>query len=458
MKNPNPLNEPNEAIPEENPVIPDPNQVVDVHDPNEMVDIPDDVDLVDYDGDDEENPEEDPEEDPEEEPEPNNGLVNQFAPHVDPHQPGVMIGWLEENDGVNEGVNNEDIEDEDVEIELDDDAELIFPYESSDSVSSDSESKDEEVNVAPEATVGTASRARARLTEAELSTNQTEIALLKVEGVREQGRKLLTFEEEVGLGLEISLRLACMVSMRWWRRGFTSISYGGTKVFYMEMLFLAQVNQKELKKKLLETFLLSEIFPEVFLEELPRLPPPRQVEFYIDLILGAAPVARAPYRLAPSEMKELSKQLQELLEKGFIRPSSSPWGAPLQGSSVYSKIDLRSGYHQLRIREEDIPITAFRTRYGHYEFQKNKPYVWGDDEKEAFQTLKLKLCSAPILSLPEGSKDFVVYCDASLKGFGAILMQREKVIAYASRQLRKNEENYTTHYLELVAVVFALPL
>ncbi|GJZ20288.1 putative ribonuclease H-like domain-containing protein [Tanacetum coccineum] len=90
--------------------------------------------------------------------------------------------------------------------------------------------------------------------------------------------------------------------------------------------------------------------------------------------------------------------------------------------------------------------------------KKNKPYVWGDDEEEAFQTLKLKLCSAPILSLPEGSKDFVVYCDASLKGFGAILMQREKVIAYASRQLRKNEENYTTHDLELGAVVFALRL
>ncbi|GKA50368.1 hypothetical protein Tco_0743441 [Tanacetum coccineum] len=125
MKKPNPLNEPNEAILEENTVIPDPNQVVDIYDPNEMVDISDDVDLVDYDGDDEENPEEDPEE----EPEPNNRLGNQFALHVDPHHPGVMIGWLEENDGVNEGVNNEDIEDEDVEIELDDDAELIFPYE-----------------------------------------------------------------------------------------------------------------------------------------------------------------------------------------------------------------------------------------------------------------------------------------------------------------------------------------
>ncbi|GJU76122.1 putative reverse transcriptase domain-containing protein [Tanacetum coccineum] len=328
---------------------------------------------------------------------------------------------------------------------------------------------------------------------------------------------------------------------------------------------------------------------------------------------GAAPVARAPYRLAPSEMKELSVQLQELLEKGFIRLSLSPWGAPvlfvkkkdgsfrmcidyrelnkltiknryplpriddlfdqLQGSSVYSKIDLRSGYHQLRIKEEDIPITAFRTRYGHFEFQvmpfgltnapavfmdlmnrvckpyldkfvivfiddilvyskdeeehgkhlkiilellkkerfgvhvdpakieaikswaapttptevrqflglagyyrrfiegfsliskpltkltqKNKKYEWGEEEEEAFQTLKQKLCSAPILALPEGTEDFMVYCDASLKGYGAVLMQREKVIAYASRQLKVHEENYTTHDLELGAVVFALRL
>ncbi|GJS10764.1 putative reverse transcriptase domain-containing protein [Tanacetum coccineum] len=238
-------------------------------------------------------------------------------------------------------------------------------------------------------------------------------------------------------------------------------------------------------------------FPEVFPDDLPGLPPPRQVEFKIELVPGAAPVARAPYRLAPSEMKELADQLQELSEKGFIRPSSSPWGAPvlfvkkkdgtfrmcidyrelnkltvknryplpriddlfdqLQGSSVYSKIDLRTGYHQLRIREEDIPITAFRTRYGHYEFQvmpfglTNAPAVFMDlmnrDEEEAFELLKQKLCCAPILALPEGSKDFVVYCDASLKGFGAVLMQREKVIAYASRALRNRVENYTTHDL-----------
>ncbi|GKE29013.1 putative reverse transcriptase domain-containing protein, partial [Tanacetum coccineum] len=236
----------------------------------------------------------------------------------------------------------------------------------------------------------------------------------------------------------------------------------------------------------------------------------------IKALPGAAPVARALYRLAPSEMKDLSVQLQELLEKGFIRPSSS----------VYSKIDLRSGYHQLHIKEEDIPITAFRTRYGHFEFQvvpfgltnapavfmdlmnrvckpymdkfvivfiddilvyskdeeehekplkiilellkkerlyakfskcdfwldsiqflghvidrsgvhrfiegfsliskpltkltqKNKKYDWGKEEEEVFQMLKQKLCSALIIAFPKGTEDFVVYCDAYLKGVDA---------------------------------------
>ncbi|GJV82971.1 putative reverse transcriptase domain-containing protein [Tanacetum coccineum] len=107
-------------------------------------------------------------------------------------------------------------------------------------------------------------------------------------------------------------------------------------------------------------------FPEVFPEDLPGIPPTRQVEFQIDLVPSAAPVARAPYRLAPSEMKELAEQLQELSDKGFIRPSSSPWGAPVL---FVKKKDGSFRYHQLRVREEDIPKTAFRTRYGHYEFQ-----------------------------------------------------------------------------------------
>ncbi|GKB40431.1 putative reverse transcriptase domain-containing protein [Tanacetum coccineum] len=314
-----------------------------------------------------------------------------------------------------------------------------------------------------------------------------------------------------------------------------------------------------------QKYFLKGLFPE----DLPGIPPTRQVEIQIDLVPGAAPVAWAPYLLAPSEMKELSDQLQELSDKGFIRPSSSPWGAPvlfvkkkdgsfqmcidyrelnklmvkirylllriddlsdqLQGSSVYLKIDLRLGYHQLIFCEEYIPKTAFKTRYGHYEFQVMpfgltnapavfmdlmnrvcKPYldkfviVFIDDiliylkskqeheehlklilellKKEelyakfancefwipkvqflghvidskgihvdlakiesikdwafpktaieirqfleaAFQLLKQKLYSAPILALPEGAENFIVYCDASHKGLGDVLMQNEK--------------------------------
>ncbi|GJS75333.1 putative reverse transcriptase domain-containing protein [Tanacetum coccineum] len=406
-------------------------------------------------------------------------------------------------------------------------------------------------------------------------------------------------------------------------------------------VFLANItttkDKDKSKGKRLEDVPVVQEFPEVFPEDLPGIPPTRQVEFRIDLVPGATPVAWAPYRLAPSEIKELAEQLQEHTDKGFIRPSSSPWGAPvlfvkkkdrsfrmcidyrelnkltvknryslpsiddlfdqLQGSSIYSKIDLRSGYHQLRVREEYIPKTAFRTRYGHYEFQvmpfgltnapamfmdlmnqvcksyldkfvivfiddiliyskrkkkheehlrqilkllkkevlyakfskcefwisrvqflshvidcrgihvnpvkiesikdwtspktpteirqflglagyyrrfierfskigktmtkltqKGVKFDWGDKLEAAFQLLKQKLCSAPILALPEGSEDFITYCDASKKGLGAVLMQREKVISYASHQLKIHEKNYTTHDLELRAVVFALKI
>ncbi|GKB13006.1 putative reverse transcriptase domain-containing protein [Tanacetum coccineum] len=356
----------------------------------------------------------------------------------------------------------------------------------------------------------------------------------------------------------------------------------------------------KVKEHKLKDIVVVRNFSEVFPDDLSGLPPSREIEFHIDLIPRAMLVAKSPYRLAPSEMEELSSQLKELQDKGFIRPSSSPMGVPvlfvkkkdgsfrmcisyrelnkltiknryplpriddlfdqLQGSQSFSKIDLRSRYHQLRVRKDDIPKTAFRTRYGHFEFtvmpfglknapavfmdlmnrvcrpyldkfvivfiddilifsrtmeehemhlglilellkkeklyakfsktllevhsflglaryyrrfienfsilakpltiltKKLKEYVWGEEQERAFQTLKYKLCNVPVLALPDKLEDFVVYCDASGLRLGCVLMQRGKVIAYASRQLKIHEKNYTTHDLELGAVLFALKI
>jgi hypothetical protein len=378
-------------------------------------------------------------------------------------------------------------------------------------------------------------------------------------------------------------------------------------------------------------------FPDVFPEDLPGLPPERDVEFVIELKSGTAPISRRSYRMPPNELAELKKQLQDLLEKGFIRSSSSPWGCPaifvkkkdqtlrmcmdykplnevtiknkyplpridilfdqLTGARVFSKIDLRSGYHQICIRPEDIPKTTFTTRYGLFEYlvmsfgltnapthftylmnsvfmpelekfvmvfiddiliySKNeeehaqhlqivltrlrehqlyakfnkcafwleeiqflghvlstngiavdpskvkdilewklptivhqvqsflglvgyyrqfipdfsklvKPitsllkndtkFNWSSRCNEAFEQLKVLLTTAPVLAQSDIEKPFDVYCDASGSGLGCVLMQEGRVIAYASRQLRRHEEHYPTHDLELAVVVHDLKI
>ncbi|GKA06402.1 putative nucleotidyltransferase, ribonuclease H [Tanacetum coccineum] len=281
------------------------------------------------------------------------------------------------------------------------------------------------------------------------------------------------------------------------------------------------------------------------------LPPIREIEFRIELVPGAVSVAKSPYRLAPSEMEELSELNKLTIKNRYPLPRIDDLFDQLQGSQYFSVVDLGSRYHQLRVHEDDIPKTALelvmdipssqsyldkfmivfiddiliysKTREEHkvnlglilellkeentYSFpnptkiepvrnweasrtpsevrsflglagyyrrfienfskiakpltvltQKSKTYDWGEKQENAFQTLKDKLCNAPVLALPDGLKDFVVYCDASGLGLGCVLMQRGKVIAYAARQLKIHEKNYTTHDLELGTVVFALKI
>ncbi|GJR66651.1 putative reverse transcriptase domain-containing protein [Tanacetum coccineum] len=397
-----------------------------------------------------------------------------------------------------------------------------------------------------------------------------------------------------------------IVRIRW--RNETLIIHGDER----HHVFLAHVTTKETedksREKRLEDVPIVQDFPKVFLEDLPGLPLTRQVEFQIDLMPGAAPVARASYRLAPSEMKGLSEQLEELSDKGFIRPSSSPWGAPVlfvkkkDGSfrmcidyQELNKLTVKNRYHPLRVREEYFPKTTFKIQYGHYEFQVMpfgltnapavfmdlmnrvcKPYLdkfmiifiddiliysknkkeheehlkailellkkeelyakfskcefwipkvqflghvidsqgihvdpakiesikdwaspktpteirqflglagyyrrfiegfskiakpmtkltqkkvafeWGDKQEAAFQTLKNKLCSTPILALPQGAENFIVYCDASHKGLGAVFMRKIILLMIWNLSLQhilnqKELNMRQRHWLELLS-------
>ncbi|WRX12994.1 Reverse transcriptase domain - like 10 [Theobroma cacao] len=218
--------------------------------------------------------------------------------------------------------------------------------------------------------------------------------------------------------------------------------------------YLAHVIDISREEPKLENVPIVSEFPDVFPDELPGLPPDRELEFTIDLFSGTASISIPPYRMAPIELKESKVQLQELVDK-------------------------------LRIKEQDVPKTAFRTRYGHYEFLvmpfrlTNAPAAFMDLMNRVFHPyldkfvivfiddilvysrdndehanhlrieLKNRLTSAPVLTLPMSGKGFVVYSDAFKLGLGCVLMQDKNVIAYASQQLKKHEANYPTHDLEI---------
>nr|GEY22492.1 putative reverse transcriptase domain-containing protein [Tanacetum cinerariifolium] len=141
-----------------------------------------------------------------------------------------------------------------------------------------------------------------------------------------------------------------------------------------------------------------------------------------------------------------------ITQKREIIEAVKNWASPTTPTEIRQFVGL-TGYYRRFIKDFSKIAKSLTILT-----QKDKKFVWGEDQKMAFQILKQKLYEAPIIALQEGNDDFVIYCDASIHGLGAVLMQREKGITYTSRQLKPNEENYTTHDLELGAVVFALKI
>ncbi|GKA38299.1 putative reverse transcriptase domain-containing protein [Tanacetum coccineum] len=212
-------------------------------------------------------------------------------------------------------------------------------------------------------------------------------------------------------------------------------------------VFLAQISAKKEEDKS-EGKQLKDVptvrdFPEVFPKDLSGLPPARSVEFQIDLIPRAAPESSEHFLTlgSPSLIRQkegwVIQDVHRLLDDKEHEEHLKAILELLKKEKLYAK--FIKGFSKIA-----KPMTKLT--------QKGIKFDWGEKEENAFQLIKQKFCSAPILALPEGSEGFVVYCDASRKGLGAVLMQREKVIAYASRQLKIHEKNYTTYDLELGSV------
>ncbi|XP_073031249.1 uncharacterized protein [Primulina eburnea] len=227
--------------------------------------------------------------------------------------------------------------------------------------------------------------------------------------------------------------------------------------------FLAYLINKPKDQIKISEILVVQEFPDVFPEEINTLPPQRDVKFSIDLIPRAQPRSKTPYRMAPSELKELKLQLQELMDKKYVWPSTSPWGAPVlfvkkKDGTLRMCIDYRELNNVTIKNKYPLPHIEelFDVLQGSQLTRKDNHFLWNDECEKSFCKLKEMLTSAPVLALPEGTEGFVVYTDTSKEGFGCVLMQNDKVIAYVSRKLKNHELNYPTHDLELGAIVFEL--